>query len=138
MVRAERNGAERNGAERSGAAVPHLNTPATADGRTTLPRMVRFLVVYEEPEDAEAFDRHYRQVHVPLAKRLPGLRRYTVNRGGAPVRGEAPFHLVAELDWDDMAALEAAFASPEGRAAAADVEQLRATVRSMIFEVEEL
>jgi uncharacterized protein (TIGR02118 family) len=38
--------------------------------------MVRFLVLYDQPEDPEAFDRHYREVHIPLAKKLPGLRRY--------------------------------------------------------------
>ena len=36
--------------------------------------MVRFMVLYDQPEDAEAFDRHYRVVHIPLAKKLPGLR----------------------------------------------------------------
>ena len=33
--------------------------------------MVRFLVVYDTPEDPEAFDRHYREVHIPLATRTP-------------------------------------------------------------------
>ena len=102
--------------------------------------MVRFLVVYEAPGDPDAFDRHYREVHVPLAKKLPGLRRYTVSRNGAAVRGGEPFYLVAELDWDDMDALRAAFASPEGQATAHDVAELApdGRVRSMIFEVDEV
>jgi uncharacterized protein (TIGR02118 family) len=101
--------------------------------------MVRFLVVYETPDDPAAFDRHYRDVHIPLAKRLPGLRRYTVCRNGSAVRGGEPFYLVAELDWDDMSALNDAFASAEGQATARDVAELaREGVRSMIFEVEEV
>jgi uncharacterized protein (TIGR02118 family) len=101
--------------------------------------MVRFLVAYETPTDPEAFERHYREVHVPLAKKLPGLRRYTISRNVSAVRGGEPFHLVAELDWDDLDALRAAFASPEGQAAAQDVGVLtEGVVRSMIFEVEEL
>ena len=101
--------------------------------------MVRFLVVYETPTDPAAFDEHYRQVHIPLAKKLPGLRRYTVSRDVAALRGE-PFYLVAELDWDDMDALRAAFASPEGQATAHDVAELApdGRVRSMIFEVGEV
>ena len=101
--------------------------------------MVRFLVVYETPTDPAAFDEHYRQVHIPLAKKLPGLRRYTVSRDVAALRGE-PFYLVAELDWDDMDALRAAFASPEGQATAHDVAELApdGRVRSMIFEVDEV
>jgi uncharacterized protein (TIGR02118 family) len=36
---------------------------------------VRFLALYETPADPEAFDRHYREVRIPLGRRLPGLRR---------------------------------------------------------------
>jgi uncharacterized protein (TIGR02118 family) len=101
--------------------------------------VVRFLVVYETPSDPVAFDLHYREVHIPLARKLPGLRRYTISRDPAEVRGGEAFYLVAELDWDDMDALRAAFASPEGQATARDVAELApgGGVRSMIFEVEE-
>jgi uncharacterized protein (TIGR02118 family) len=101
--------------------------------------MVRFLVLYDEPDDPAEFDRHYRQVHVPLAKSLPGLRRYTVSRRGTRVRGTGPYYLVAELDWDTMDDLKAAFASAQGQATADDVTVLAPTgVRSMVYEVEEL
>ena len=52
----------------------------------------------------------------------------------AAVRG-VPYYLVAELEWDTMDDLRAAFASPEGRATAADAARLAelAPVRSMIF-----
>ena len=69
---------------------------------------VRFLALYETPTDPEAFDRHYREVHIPLGRRLPGLRRYAVGRDVAAVRG-APYYLVAELEWDTMEELRAAF-----------------------------
>lgn len=98
-------------------------------------RNARFLVIWETPSDPEAFERHYREVHIPLALTLPGLRRYTVSRNQVAIRGEAPY-LVGELEWDDLDALRAAFASPEGRATAADVTKLSATVgvRSLIYE----
>jgi uncharacterized protein (TIGR02118 family) len=100
---------------------------------------VRFLALYETPADPETFDRHYREVHIPLARRLPGLRRYVVGRDLAAVRCGAPCHLVAELEWDTMEELRAAFASPEGRATAIDAARLQelAPVRSMIFTVDE-
>jgi uncharacterized protein (TIGR02118 family) len=99
--------------------------------------MVRFLVLYGRPHDPEAFDRHYRDVHIPLAKKLPGLRRYTISRDTTPVRGGEPYYLVAELDWDDMPALQRALQSPEGQAAAADVPNLAdGGVHSMIFELD--
>ncbi|MGW5663556.1 EthD family reductase [Streptomyces sp. NPDC003758] len=40
-------------------------------------QMARFVVLYDTPSDVEAFERHYNDVHVPLAKQYPGLRRYT-------------------------------------------------------------
>ena len=99
---------------------------------------VRFLALYETPTDPEAFDRHYREVHIPLGRRLPGLRRYAVGRDVSAVRG-APYYLVAELEWDTMEELRAAFASPEGRATAADAARLQefAPLRSMIFTVDD-
>ncbi len=99
---------------------------------------VRFLALYETPTDPEAFDRHYREVHIPLGRRLPGLRRYAVGRDVVAVRS-APYYLVAELEWDTMEELRAAFASPEGRATAADAARLQelAPVRSMIFTVDD-
>jgi uncharacterized protein (TIGR02118 family) len=102
--------------------------------------MVRFLVVYETPADPEAFDRHYRDVHIPLATALPGLRRYTLSRSATAVRGGEPFYLVAELDWDDPDALRRAFSSPQGEATAADVRKLASDgrIRSMVFEVEDV
>ncbi len=98
----------------------------------------RFLALYETPADPGAFDRHYREIHIPLGCQLPGLRRYTVSRDVAAVRG-APYYLVAELDWDTMDELRAAFASPEGRATAADAARLAelAPVRSMIFTMDD-
>ena len=99
----------------------------------------RFLAVYETPADPEAFDRYYDEVHVPLGRRLPGLRRYTVGRDVTAVRDGVPYHLIAELEWDTMVDLRAAFASPRGRATALDAARLQelAPVRSMVFETDE-
>ena len=101
--------------------------------------MVRFLVVYDTPADPEAFERHYREIHIPLAKQLPGLRRYTISRNHRGVRGDASsYYMIAELDWDDMDALREAFASEIGQATAADVPNFApAGVRSLVYEVEE-
>jgi uncharacterized protein (TIGR02118 family) len=103
--------------------------------------MARFLVLWDTPEDPDRFERHYREIHVPLVKKLPGVRRYTFSRNTVPVRGET-YYRIAELDFDDVTALRQAFASPEGQAAAADVNTLSSTAgaraRSMIYELEDL
>ena len=101
----------------------------------------RFLVLWDTPEDPELFERQYREVHVPLVKQLPGLRRYTWSRDTVRVRGEL-YYRIAELDFDDITALRQAFASPAGQAAASDTDTLSSTAgaraRSMIYELEDL
>ncbi len=102
--------------------------------------MVRFMVLYPQPNDVEAFERHYFEVHVPLAKKLPGLRRYTVSRNPRRVRGAEPYFMIAELDWDDMPSLERDFASPLGQEIARDVDILSAWcpgLQSMIMDIQE-
>ena len=83
--------------------------------------MARMVVIYRTPKDVEAFDRHYFQIHVPLAKKIPGLRKYEVSHGpiATPV-GTADVHRIGTLYFDDLAAIETAFASAEGQAAGAD------------------
>ena len=84
--------------------------------------MAGLVVMYKTPKDSAAFDKYYFEKHVPIAKKIPGLRKYEVSQGPvATPAGPSGFHLIATLTFDNMAAIQAAFASPEGKAAAADV-----------------
>ncbi len=98
--------------------------------------MIRFLITYDPPRDPSAFDRHYREVHQPLTARLPGILSYTVHRAPRPVRGPV-YHQVVEVTWSDWDTVERAFASPEGRAAAADMANLDAPTHSCLYQVPE-
>ena len=103
--------------------------------------MVHFFVAYEQPSDVAAFERHYFDVHVPLAKRLPGLRSYSISRNPMTVRGVEPSYLVALLEWDDMDSLRQDFASPLGQQMSRDVDHLATLcpgIRSTVFELEAL
>lgn len=81
----------------------------------------RMVVIYRTPRDPRAFDAHYHEVHLPLAKRLPGLLRYEVSRRPiATPAGDPEPYLVAILHFDSLEQLRQAFATPEGRACAAD------------------
>ena len=83
----------------------------------------QLVVMYKTPKDAAAFDKHYFEKHIPIAKKIAGLRKYEVNQGLiATPAGPSGFHLVAILHFDNLAAIQAAFGSPEGQAAAADVQ----------------
>jgi uncharacterized protein (TIGR02118 family) len=83
--------------------------------------MAQLLVLYNPPADSAAFDRYYFGTHIPLARKIPGLRGMKFN-ASAPLAivGSAPY-LVAELEFDSMSDIQAALASPEGQATAADL-----------------
>jgi uncharacterized protein (TIGR02118 family) len=83
--------------------------------------MARMVIVYRAPEDVEAFGRHYFETHVPLVKKLPGLRRYDVSDGPITSPGDSSdAYMVATLHFDDMEALRNALVSEEGQACGAD------------------
>ena len=84
--------------------------------------MAKLFAIYQQPKDPAAFDRHYFDKHVPLAKTIPGLRGYEVTRGDVMgMGGKHGVYLIAALQFDSMAAIAAAMASPQGQATAADL-----------------
>jgi uncharacterized protein (TIGR02118 family) len=96
--------------------------------------MAQLVMMYRTPTDAAAFDKHYFEKHVPIARKIPGLRKYQVSRGPvATTTGPSGFHLVATLSFDNLAAVQAAFASAEGQAAAADVQSFATAGADMYF-----
>lgn len=87
--------------------------------------MAQMITIYKTPRNPAAFDRHYLDVHVPLARRLPGLRKLETNRGPIiSLYGASEAHLVATLHFDSLSDINAAFMSECGRACAADRQQL--------------
>jgi uncharacterized protein (TIGR02118 family) len=102
--------------------------------------MARLVVMYKTPRDASAFDKHYFDTHVPIAKKIPGLRKYEVSRGAvATPAGPSSCHLVAILYFDDVAAIQAAFGSTEGKAAVADLQNFAtAGVDILLFETRDV
>lgn len=78
-------------------------------------------VAYGHPVDATTFDAHYESVHLPLARKIPGVRDLRALRCSSLDDTPAPYHLMAELTFPSAEALQAGLASPEGQAAAADL-----------------
>ena len=85
--------------------------------------MARLVVIYKAAKDPAAFDKYYFGTHVPIAKKIPGLRKYEVSKGvvGMPA-GPSGSQLVAILHFDNMAAIQNAFASAEGQATVANLQ----------------
>ena len=86
------------------------------------------------------FMKHWVEIHAPLAHKVPGLRRYVQNH----VRGErtradievtaVEIDGIAELWFDDQAALEAASRTPEMKALHADGALFIGRIKSWVVE----
>src|SRR5947208_7421384 len=68
--------------------------------------------------EATEFRAHWRNVHGPLAAKLPGLRRYHQNhivdrqqRGISYARGAYDFDGISELWFDDLPSMQRAFST---------------------------
>ena len=89
---------------------------------------VSYFVRYDiQISDLDAFLQRYREVHVPLVSRWPGLRRMVLH---TPLAGRDPFPvnagkavLMAQLEFEDEAAMNAAFASRERAEAREDFKR---------------
>lgn len=81
--------------------------------------IARFGLLTRDPNvSPEAFDRHWRDVHGPLAAQFPGLRSYEQNRvvnneqfGISNPRGAWDLAGLSELHFDDLASMKAAVAA---------------------------
>jgi uncharacterized protein (TIGR02118 family) len=97
---------------------------------------VKVVVLYTQPDDPEAFDKHYQEVHVPLVRALPGLQRFEAGKiVAAGDGGEQTYYRIAELYFADQAALGAGVGGPEGQATTADYQKIAPPGSRMFIEV---
>ncbi|HWE08265.1 MAG TPA: EthD family reductase [Solirubrobacteraceae bacterium] len=84
--------------------------------------MVKIVVLYGQPSDPSAFETHYANTHLPLAAKMPNVRRFEASRViGTPDGSAPPYYRLAEIWFDAQEELQAAMSSPEGQAAVADI-----------------
>lgn len=83
--------------------------------------MYKLIALYPPPADPAHFRAYYEGRHLPLARTLPGLTGSRHAFAPGDLTGPSPYFCIAELEWADQAAFEAAVASEIGQKTAADV-----------------
>jgi uncharacterized protein (TIGR02118 family) len=77
--------------------------------------------------EEEAFERHYWEVHVPLAAAIPGTVSLTLTRTDEGLEDAPPsYYRVAETAFESKQALTAAMATPQWAALRADAAAMHA------------
>ena len=114
-----------------------MSTPAdpTTPGTTNAEGSpsVRLSVFYRHPPDPAAFDAYYFSTHVPLARRLPSLKRLDI----AKVLKDDPefpssYYLVADLWFATDREMRDSMSSPEGLIASGDLKNFASSGWSVV------
>ncbi len=95
--------------------------------------MVKLVAMYRKPADVSAFEAHYKEIHTPLARKMPGLKKMEVAHFTGSPGGEPKFYMMAELYFDNKESMMSAMGSPEGKAAAKDVMSFAGDILHMMF-----
>ena len=100
--------------------------------------MVKLIVAYKKPADADEFERRYKDEHVALARGIPHMAKIEFSKvAGTPDGSPAPYHRIAELYFDDMAPFGKALATDDGKKAAGHAMEIATGgLDMMIVEVD--
>ena len=99
--------------------------------------MPRLVVLYNRPEDTEAFDAHYRDLHSPIVSRYPNLRNTRLSKLAGVGGREPAYYLMAEMAFDSAADLDEALASEAGAASAKDLRNFAGAGVTMFIAPDE-
>ena len=90
---------------------------------TTAAGLVKVVVLFEEPVERPAFERHLADEHLPLVRTIPSLTNIVTNRFAGSLTGGAPFYLMLELHFCSEEAMQEGLNSEAGQAMAADLSR---------------
>lgn len=101
--------------------------------------MYRLTVLYGHPTDPEAFQKYYRETHIPLARQMQGLKGWTIGMCESATAGQKPpYYMIVGLYADTREELEAILASPAGQATVADVANFATGGVTFLYDREEV
>jgi uncharacterized protein (TIGR02118 family) len=93
----------------------------------------KLIIVFRQPANPAEFEQRWSEEFVPLAERLPGLRRVVVSHTHGGPAGPVDIYLLHELHFDSQAALAAALGSPQGVAAGQSLVRLAPQAATLLF-----
>jgi len=96
------------------------------------------LILYPKPKDEAAFDRAYREQHLPLAgPKLVGATGVTTKRVVGPAFAPPPYHLMSDVSFPTLDALKACATSTGGQEALAHAASISTGGAPLVLVVAE-
>ena len=94
--------------------------------------MIKFMIVFDQPEDAEKFEDFY-QDFLALIERMPNiLRRQVVHITGSP-QGTPQFYRILEIYFETVQMQEEALLTPVGQEAGTELSRLPSGTYQLLF-----
>lgn len=101
--------------------------------------MLRLTVLYGHPTDPDEFDRYYHEVHIPLARKIKGLKGWTIGKCQPSEPGELPaYYLIVGLYAESREAFDAIIQTPECQASIADLQNFATGGATFLYNDEEV
>jgi uncharacterized protein (TIGR02118 family) len=95
--------------------------------------MVKLIALYKQPEDTQAFDEHYKNIHTPITKKIPGLRKMEVTKIIGSPMGKSDYYLLCEMYYDDHDSLKTAMRTDEAKASGKDLMSFAGDLVTMMI-----
>ncbi len=84
--------------------------------------MVKVTVLYGHPENTEVFEKYYYETHLPIAGKIPNVKKVELTKFIGTPEGASPSqYRMAEVYFDNLNDLQAGMGSGEGQATVADL-----------------
>lgn len=86
--------------------------------------MAKMIIIYEQPKDIEGFEKHYFDVHVPLGRKMPYIKKESIHRIIHSQNTNLKLYLMIELEYESVDTLHQSLASDEARTCEEDLVNL--------------
>ena len=98
--------------------------------------MFKLIILLKKRENRTntEFTKYWLEMHAPIAKKMPELKKYVLNVVQQPPDREPEYDGVVEMWFDDTESMKRAFASPEGQATQKDAQQFASKMTTLFID----
>ncbi len=95
--------------------------------------MIKMTAIYKKPANIEEFDKYYFNTHLPLANKMPGLKKVEIDKIYGTPYGDTSYYMIANMYFDSKEDLTNALSSPEGKACGKDLRNFTTDNVELVF-----
>lgn len=98
--------------------------------------MFKLIAIYKIPNDKNAFENHYQEVHTPLTMKVPLMKEFRLNKIFGGPTGASDLHIIAEMCFATKEDWKTAMKTPEAAASGKDLMSFAKDIVSVHFAEE--